>query len=72
MGVGGIVAVNGNVGTFESSGRNDLDIRNLVETSHADGDIAAGGDRVNRNIDHTRFVDKSHTVQHAILADGNV
>ena len=72
MGVVGRIAVNGDVWPFKGSGRNYGDVRNLVETSHADGDVAARGDGFNFNFDGATFTNQTNAVKHTVLADGNV
>ena len=72
MDIGRCVAVNRNVWAFKGSGGNETDIRNLVETGHADGDIAARGDGFNLNFDGAAFINQTDAVKHAVLADGNV
>ena len=72
MGGRGRVAVHSDISAFKGSGRNRLNIRNTLRSGHADGDIAAGSDRGDRNLDSASLTDKSCAEKHTILADSHV
>ena len=66
------VAVNSEISAFKGSSGNRLDIRNAVGSSHADGDIAAGCDRIDRDLDGAILVNEGSAMKHTIFADGHV
>ena len=70
--IGGSVAVNADVWAFQRSSRNSGKVRDLVDSSDADGHFAARGDRLNGDVGGARLVDGASAIEDAVLADTDV